>query len=595
MADSTENTQKIIQVAGSITVGELAELLNLSVTTLIGELFKNGIMATINQKIDFETATIIVEELGLDVILEKKEVASGPVRQGHSLSDKAVERPPIVAVMGHVDHGKTSLLDAILDTKTVAGEAGGITQHISAYQVEKSGRTITLLDTPGHEAFAALRQHGATLTDVVVIVVAADDGVKPQTVEAIRFAREANAKIVVAINKMDKETANPQLVKTQLATEHNLNPEEWGGDVIMIEVSAKTGNNLDKLLENVLLVADIEELKADEHIGAKGLVIEAHMETGRGSVVGLLVEHGKLHPGQFLVAGTSYGKIRTLLDFKGTTIKEAGPSTPVTVTGFKDLPQFGDEFILVKNEKAARQATIANRLERERQAAETNVTGADILKLMSQKQEAADFNAIVKADVQGSLTSVIDSLRLIDTKGAVTLRIVGSGVGNITENDVHLAATEGTVIYGFNVELPPAVKRQAARDKVEVRIYKVIYELLDNAKASMEALIAPEVVETQTGTLTIKGIFRTLKDEVICGGEVTSGKVVPGTLARVIRGGEALAEVEVTKVQRNQIEAKEVFEGDMCGMSLKTNKKLVLEIDDKLELFSRELVKRTLA
>lgn len=593
--NTADNTQKVIQVAGSITVGELAELLNLSVTTLIGELFKNGIISTINQKIDFETATIIVEELGIDVVLEKKEVASGPTRQEHELSDKAVERPPIVAVMGHVDHGKTSLLDAVLETKTVDGEAGGITQHISAYQVEKNGRKITLLDTPGHEAFAALRQHGATLTDVVVIVVAADDGVKPQTVEAIRFAREANAKIVVAINKMDKETANPQLVKTQLATEHGLNPEEWGGDVIMIEVSAKTGSGIDKLLENVLLVADIEELKADEHVAAKGLVIEAHMETGRGSVVGLLVEHGKLHPGQFLVAGTSYGKIRTLLDFKGASLKEAGPSTPVTVTGFKDLPQFGDEFVLVKSEKEARQATVANRMERERQAAETNVTGADILKLMNQQHEAADFNVIVKADVQGSLTSVVDSLRLIDTKGAVTLRIVGSGVGNISENDVHLAATEGTVIYGFNVDLPPAVKRQAARDKVEVRIYKVIYELLDNAKASMEALIAPEVVETQTGALTIKGVFRTLKDEVICGGEVTSGKIVPGVMARVIRKDEVLAEVEVTKVQRNQVEAKEVFEGDMCGLSLKTNKKLALEIDDKLELFTRELVKKTLS
>lgn len=594
MADSTDNTEKVIQVAGSITVGELAELLNLSITTLIGELFKNGIIATINQKIDFETATIIVEELGLDVTLEKKEVASGPVREEHHLSDKAVERPPIVAVMGHVDHGKTSLLDAVLETKAVDGEAGGITQHISAYQVEKGGRKITLLDTPGHEAFAALRQHGATLTDVVIIVVAADDGVKPQTVEAIRFAREANAKIVVAINKMDKETANPQLVKTQLATEHNLNPEEWGGDIIMVEVSAKTGNGIDKLLENVLLVADIEELKADEHVPAKGLVIEAHMETGRGSVVGLLVEHGKLHPGQFLVAGTSYGKIRTLLDFKGKAIKEAGPSTPVTVTGFKELPQFGDQFNLVKTEKEARQATVSNRLERERQAAETNVTGADILKLMNQQHDAADFNVIVKADVQGSLTSVVDSLRLIDTKGAVTLRIVGSGVGNISENDVHLAATEGTVIYGFNVDLPPAVKRQAARDKVEVRLYKVIYELLDNAKDSMEALIAPEVVETQTGTLTIKGVFRTLKDEVICGGEVTSGKIVPGVTARVTRKNEVLAEVEVTKVQRNQVEAKEVFEGDMCGLSLKTNKKLVLEIDDKLELFTRELVKKTL-
>lgn len=589
-----DGTQKVIQVAGSVTVGELAELLNLPVTTLIGELFKNGIIATINQKIDFETATIIVEELGIEVKLEKKEVAAGPARQEHTLSDKAVERPPIVAVMGHVDHGKTSLLDAILETKTVDGEAGGITQHISAYQVNRNGRKITLLDTPGHEAFAALRQHGATLTDVVIIVVAADDGVKPQTIEAIRFAREANAKIVVAINKMDKETANPQLVKTQLATEHNLNPEEWGGDTIMVEVSAKTGLNLDKLLESVLLIADMEELRADEHIQAKGLVIEARTEIGRGSVVGLLVEHGRLHPGQYLVAGTAYGKIRTLLDFKGQAIKEAGPSTPVTVTGFKDLPQFGDQFDLVKTEKEARQATVANRLERERQAAETNVTSADILKLMNQAHEAADLNVIVKADVQGSLTSVLDSLRLIDTQGAVNLRIVGSGVGNISENDVHLAATEGTVIYGFNVDLPPAVKRQAARDKVEVRLYKVIYELLDNAKESMEALIAPEVVETEIGTLKIKGVFRTLKDEVICGGEVTSGKIMPNLTARVLRGKEQLAEVEVTKVQRAQSEVKEVFEGDMCGLSLKTNKKLLIEIDDRLEVFTRELVKKTL-
>ena len=587
--------EKIVHIADAITVGELAETLNLPVTNLVGELFKNGIMATINQKIDFETASIIVGELGLDVELERRESTLGSTRQEHILSDAAVERPPIVAVMGHVDHGKTSLLDAVLDTKTAAGEAGGITQHISAYQVVRDGRKITLLDTPGHEAFAALRQHGATLTDVVIIVVAADDGVKPQTIEAIRFAREANAKIVVAINKMDKETANPQLVKTQLASEHHLNPEEWGGDTIMVEVSAKTGAGIDKLLESVLLIADLEELKADEDVPAEGLVIEAHTESGRGSVVGLLVEHGKLHPGQYLVAGTSYGKIRTLLDFKGASLKEAGPSTPVTVTGFKDLPQFGDQFRLVKTEKEARQATVANRLEREREAASTNVTSADLLKMMNQKHEASEFNVIVKADVQGSLTSVVDSLRLIETQGQVDLHIVGSGVGNISENDVHLAADENTVIYGFNVDLPPAVKRQAARDKVQVRLYKVIYELLDDAKRSMEELLAPKVVETEVGKLTIKGVFRTLKDEVICGGEVTSGKITPGLRARVKRGDEQLAEVEVEKVQRQQAEAKEVFEGEMCGLSLKTEKKLQLEEGDKLEFFTRETVKRTLS
>lgn len=587
--------EKVVVVSGSITVGELAETLNLPVTTLIGELFKNGIVATINQRIDFETAQIIVEELGLDVEIQKKE-AEVAERKVHQLSDKAVERPPIVAVMGHVDHGKTSLLDAILETKAVEGEAGGITQHISAYQTVRKNRSITLLDTPGHEAFAALRQHGATLTDVVVIVVAADDGVMPQTVEAIRFAQTANAKIVVAINKMDKESANPGLVKGQLA-ERGVVPDDkvWGGDVPMVEVSAKTGMGVDELLDTVLLVADMEELKADNDVPAEGLVIESHMEMGRGSVVGLLVEQGELKPGHFLVAGTAYGKVRTLLDFRGKPLKVAGPSTPVTVTGFKELPQFGDVFTIVKNEKAARQATEQARIQRERDAASTNVTGADLLKMMSQKHESQDLNVVVKADVQGSLTSVIDSLRLVDTGGEITLRIIGSGVGNISENDIRLATgSDNTIIYGFNVDMPPAVKRLAMRDKVQVRMYKVIYELLDDARQSMEQMLAPEVVETEIGKLTIKGVFRTLKDEVIAGGEVTTGKVVPNVLVRVKRGDERLAEVEITKVQRQQQEAKEVFEGEMCGISLKTTKKLLLEEGDKLEFFTRELVKRTL-
>lgn len=588
--------EKVLTIADSITVGELAEALDLSVTTLVGELFKNGIAATINQRIDFETATIIVEELGLDVELEKKSSeAEAPVRRVHELTDKAVDRPPIVAVMGHVDHGKTSLLDAIMEQKVVEGEAGGITQHISAYQTIRNGRPITLLDTPGHEAFAALRQHGAALTDVVIIVVAADDGVKPQTVEAIRFARSANAKIVVAINKIDKDTANSQLVKTQLATEHNLNPEEWGGDTVMVEVSAKTGKNIDKLLDMVLLVADLEELKADVEIPAEGLVIEAHMETGRGAVVGLLIEQGTLKVGHFLVAGKSYGKVRTLLDFAGKPLKSAGPSTPVTITGFKELPEFGDYFEAVATEKEARARTVEARIEGERNAASTNTTSADLLKRMTQQEEVEDFNVIVKADVQGSLTSVMDSLRLIDTSGQVGLRIVSSGVGNITENDVRLAMDNKTVIYGFNVELPPAVKRLATRERAEVRLYRVIYELLDDARASMEALLAPEVVETEIGKLKVLGVFRTLKELTIAGGEVTSGKINAGLLVRAKRGDEVIGEAEVTSVQREKTEAKEVFEGDVCGLSLKTTRKLALEEGDTLEFFTRELVQRKLA
>ncbi len=586
--------EKIVTIADSVTVGELAETLGLPVTTLIGELFKNGIAATINQRLDFETAQIIVEELKLDAQLKRKQASAESLRHVHQLSDHAVVRPPIVAVMGHVDHGKTSLLDAILDKKTVESEAGGITQHISAYQAERRGRMITLLDTPGHEAFAALRQHGATLTDVVIIVVAADDGVKPQTIEAIRFARSAHAKIVVAINKIDKDTANPQLVKTQLASEHGLNPEEWGGDTVMVEVSAKTGQNLDKLLDMVLLVADMEDLRADEDVPAEGLVIEAHMETGRGAVVGLLVEHGQLKPGHYLVAGTSYGRVRTLQDFRGQAVKSAGPSMPVNVTGFKELPQFGEAFEIAKNEKEARHKASHTKLEQEKLAATTNVTSADILKMMNQKHDAQEFNVVVKADVQGSLTSVIDSLKLIKTNGQVDLRVVGSGVGNISENDVHMAVGEHTVIYGFNVDIPPAVKRLAAREKVEVRCFRVIYELLDDAKASMELLLAPEVVETEVGALAVKGVFRTMREEVIAGGEVLHGKVTKGVLARVKRGDQQIAEVEVTSVQRQQQEAKEVFTGELCGISMKTAKKLTLEVGDKLELFTRELVKKTL-
>ena len=591
--------EKVITVPDMITVGELAATLDLPVTQVVGELFKNGIIATVNQRIDFETAVIIVEELGLDVELQQKEANNEPAPKAvREVSANASERPPIVAVMGHVDHGKTSLLDAILDMKVVSGEAGGITQHISAYQTERNGRRITLLDTPGHEAFGALRQHGAALTDVVIIVVAADDGVKPQTVEAIKFAQNANAKIVVAITKADKDTANVERVKAQLASEQHLNPEEWGGDTVMVDVSSKTGHNLDKLLDLVLLFADLEELKAETKIPAEGLVIESHMETGRGAVVSVLVEHGELKPGQFIVAGTTYAKIRTLQDYAARPIKTAGPSTPATITGFKEVPSFGDPFVAVANEKAARTLAATHRIEHEREAVTSNVTGSDLLRMMNKQTETQDVNVIVKADVQGSLTSVTDSLKLLENE-ELNVRILSSGVGNISENDIRRAAGTGdgsgnAIVYGFNVQLPPAVKQLAAREKVSVRIFKVIYELLDDVRVVMEDLLSPEVVETETGELKVLGVFRTTKDAIICGGEVLKGKVVPGTLARVVRNKEKISEVEVSKVQRQQQEAKEVFEGEQCGLELKLQSRLVIEENDRLEFFTRELKKRTL-
>ena len=586
--------EKKLIVADMITVGELAEKLNLPVTNLVGELFKNGIAATVNQRIDFETAQIIIEELGLDVELEKQEKADvGVAKAKRELSDDAVTRPPIVAVMGHVDHGKTTLLDAILGIKVADGEAGGITQHISAYQTTRKNRSITLLDTPGHEAFSALRQHGAVLTDVVIIVVAADDGVKPQTVEAIKFAQAANAKIVVAINKIDKETADSNRVKSQLASEHNLNPEEWGGDTIMVDVSAKAGTNIDKLLDMVLLVADLEDLKAETDIPAEGLVIEAHMEQGRGSVVKVLVEHGALNVGDYIVAGGSYGKVRTLLDYAGKPIKEAGAATPAIVTGIKILPQFGDLFTVEQNEKSARLLAEKNATEAKKDTASTNITSSDLLQLMNKKRDVQQVNIIVKADVQGSLTSVNDSVRLLENNELV-VRIVSSGAGDISENDVRRAATSNAVVYGFNVQLSPAVKRLAMREKVSIRIFKVIYELLDDIRETMESLLEPEVIETDFGTLKIKGVFRTTRSAIICGGEVTKGKAVPNSLARIKRDGEQIAEAEVTSVQRQQQEVKEVFEGELCGLSLKTQSKLEIEEGDRVEFFKRELKKRTL-
>ncbi|NCU29872.1 translation initiation factor IF-2 [Candidatus Saccharibacteria bacterium] len=585
---------KTVQVPDMVTVGELAQTLDIPVTKLVGELFKNGIVATINQQIDTETAQIIVDELGLDVQLEAEEVGPIVKESQHELSEFAVERPPIVAVMGHVDHGKTTLLDAILDTKVQEGEAGGITQHISAYQTMRNGRSITLLDTPGHEAFAALRQHGAILTDVVIIVIAADDGVKPQTVEAIKFAQSANAKIVVAITKSDKDTANIDRVKAQLASEYNMNPEEWGGDTLMVDVSAKTGHNLDKLLDLVLLVADIEELKADVDVPAEGLVIESHMETGRGPVVSMLVDHGELKPGQFVVSGTTYAKVRTLIDYAGRPIKLAGPATPATVTGFKEIPSFGDRFVVAKNEKTARNLVEKHRLNQQHEAVHSRVTGADLLRMMNKSDETQDINVVVRADVQGSLTSVTDSLKLMENE-ELNMRIISTGVGNITENDVRLAQSADAIIYGFNVKLPPTVKRMAMRVKVSVRIFNVIYELLDDVKEVMESKLAPEVVESVVGTLRIMAIFRTTRDSVICGGEVLSGKITPSALARVVRDKtEVIAEVEVKHVQRQQQEAKEVFEGEQCGLELKTKSKIQLVEGDRLELFTRELKTRHL-
>ncbi|MGB4967248.1 MAG: translation initiation factor IF-2 [Candidatus Saccharimonadales bacterium] len=581
-----------IEIDEHITVGALAEVLRLPVSKLIGELFKNGIMATINERLDYDTAQIIVGELGLDVELTKKVVHVEPVKRAKTEHGaNAVERPPVVAVMGHVDHGKTSLLDAIRGAEVAKGEAGGITQHISAYQIKHKDRLITLLDTPGHEAFAAIREHGAHLTDIVVIVVAADDGVKPQTIEAIRFARKAGVRIVVAINKIDKEGANENQVKQQLS-EQELLVEEWGGDIVAVPVSAKTKQGLPELLDMLLLITDVEELKADATAPARGLIIEAHVERGRGPIAHALIEEGTLKVGDFVVAGGSYAKVRNLESADHIPLKSAGPSTPVIISGFKTLPEFGDSFAIVKNERAARDQTETAAAERA-SLQRSDISGSEMLRLISRKDKLQELPILIKADVQGSLTSVIDSLKTIDTD-EVAVRVVGSSVGVVNENDIHMAHSAGAIIYGFNTSVASNIKRIASRDQVSIRLYNVIYELIDDVKAELSALLAPELVEHEIGSLEIKGIFKTTKTEVICGGEVKSGKLVAPAEARIFRGKTQLGEAKLKGLKRGPNNATDLIEGELGGLDLATTGRLDLEIGDKITFYTLETKQRTL-
>lgn len=584
---------KIIEIDELITVGKLAELLSLPVTQVIGELFKNGVMATVNEKIDYDTAQIIVGELDVDVELAKKQHEAQPARVKKEVSDKARVRPPVVAMMGHVDHGKTSLLDAIRGTEDVKGEAGGITQHLSAYQIDHNGKSITFLDTPGHEAFAALREHGARLTDLVVIVIAADDGIKPQTLEAIRFAKQAGVKMIVAANKMDKPEADINRLKQQLS-ENGLMPEDWGGDTIIMPVSAKTKVGINELLDMVILVAEVEELKADYEGPANGLVIESHMEQGMGPVAEMMVEQGTLKTGDYIVIGDTYGKVKTLQTTDGKSIVSAGPSTPVIVSGLKALPDFGEEFSIVANEKLAKTQSSQTAQEAKDTSGGGSTSSSEFLRIISRANKLTELNIVVKADVQGSLTSVIDSLKTLDTD-EVAVKVVSSGVGVVSENDIHTAHTAGAIIYGFHVDLPTSIKRLANRDKVPIRLYTVIYELIDDVKKELEALLAPEVIEKEQGELAVRGVFKITKTEVICGGEVLKGKLVAPSLAKVYRDKVLVAEeVEIVKLQRGPQEVKEVQAGEMCGLSFKTDKRVEVQEGDRIQLFTRETKTRTL-
>lgn len=587
MAETTSTVK--VEVAPVVGVGEFADKLGLPVTRIISELMKNGVMATINEQIDFDTATIIGGDLGFEVVPEAVEEPTGPAK---SLGEGEGEaRPPVVAVMGHVDHGKTSLLDAIRQTDVVSGEAGGITQHIGAYQIKRKERWITFLDTPGHEAFSAIRAHGARLTDVAIIVVAADDGVKPQTREAIRYAKEAGNQIVIAINKIDKEGADSNRVRQELS-ELELVPEEWGGNTVMVDVSAKAGQNIDKLLDMVLLVADIEQQRARPDGPAEGVVIESHLETGRGPVATVLIQHGQLRVGDYIVAGDTYAKVRNLEDWHSKRIKQANPGMPAVVTGFKAVPAFGNVFFAVDSEKLARDRAVSSA----RQASIKSmvkvkkIDASDLADAIT-AGKVNELNVVIKADVQGSLESVMSSLDEM-RNDEVAVKVISSGLGDISESDINFAQAAGALVVGFNVSMGSAVKQLANREHVQIRLYKVIYELLDDMRLALSQMLAPEIIEVPVGALKILGVFKTTKTAVICGGEMTDGKVEPGVQVRVIRDKETVATGKIERVQKEQNQVKEAVEGEQCGLNVAINS--AIEIDDRLEFFRTETRQRTL-
>jgi translation initiation factor IF-2 len=586
MADE-QTTTETIQLPEVIAVGEFATRLQVPVTKVIGELMRNGVMATINEQIDFDTAAIIGSDLGFTIEPEAKEEPTAKVKLAEGEGEL---RPPVVAVMGHVDHGKTSLLDAIRNADVASGEAGGITQHIGAYQIKRKDRWITFLDTPGHEAFSAIRAHGAKMTDVAIIVVAADDGVKPQTKEAIKHAQDAGVQLVIAINKVDKEGADTNRVKQELS-ELQLIPEEWGGSTVTVEVSAKSGQNIEQLLDMVLLVADLEDLRAEPKGPVTGFVIESHLDTGRGPVATVLVQNGTLRLNDYIVAGDTFAKVRNLEDWHGKRIKEAAPGMPAVVTGFKTVPNFGSLIIQKDNEKDAKDSTTTAKRNLSIKSMVRAKIGVEELSNAITAGQVNELNVVVKADVQGSLESLLESLAEIKNE-EVAVKVVSSGVGDVGESDIATASAAGAMVLGFNVGISSAVKQVANREQVKVQLYKVIYELLDDIRAILSQMLAPEILEIEAAQLEILGVFKTTKTLVICGGQVKSGKIEPKLQIKVLHGGEEVGRGNLTNLQKEKQEAKEVVEGEQCGLSVATT--APIEIGDTLVFFKTETRARTL-
>jgi len=579
-----------VKIPDEITVGELASRMKKTAGEVIKCLMKNGVLAAINQVIDFDTAEFVAVEMGCKVEKEITVTIEERIIDDHQdTAEELVTRAPVVVVMGHVDHGKTSTLDAIRKTSVTSGEAGGITQHIGAYTVDVNGNMVTFLDTPGHAAFTSMRARGAKSTDIAILVVAADDGIMPQTIESINHAKAAEVPIIVAINKMDKPEANPDRIKQQL-TEHELIPEEWGGDTVIVPISAKTGMGLDELLEMVILTAEVQELKANPNRRAKGTVIEARLDKNRGPIATLLVQNGTLNQGDIVIAGTSVGRVRVMTNDKGRTVKTAGPSVPVEITGLAEVPAPGDEFNAVTDERMAREL-----VEQRKQAAKDAAANAlqkvtlDNLFAKMQEGEMKELPLIVKADVQGSAEAIKASLEKISNE-EVRVRVIHAGVGAINESDILLASTAGAIIVGFNVRPDAGAQASAQRTEVDMRFYRVIYDAIDEIEAAMKGMLAPTYQEAVIGHAEVRMTYKVSAIGTIAGCMVKDGKVTRDAQVRVLRDNIVIHEGEVGSLQRFKDAAKEVTAGYECGMSiLKFND---IKEGDIFECFVMEEVKR---
>ena len=554
-----------IELSGPLTVKELAEKMGREVSEIIKKLMMLGVMATINQEIDVETAMVLAEDFGVEVVEVEPEQDPTEIIEIEDSPESLVARPPVVTIMGHVDHGKTSLLDVIRSTNVTASEAGGITQHIGAYQVRYEGNKITFLDTPGHEAFTAMRLRGAQSTDIAVLVVAADDGVMPQTIEAINHAKSAEVPIIVAINKMDKPGANPDHVRQQLS-EHGLLPEEWGGDTIMVPVSAKQRQGIEDLLETILLVAEVQELKANPNRKAQGIVIEAQLDKGRGPVCTVLVQKGSLRVGETILAGVAYGKVRAMTNERGEKVKVARPSMPVEILGLSDVPQAGEVMFAVDDNEA--RSIAEKRIEKQRiteMNAKTKVTLDDLFNQM-QQGELKDLNIIIKGDVQGSVEALRQSLEGIKNP-EVRINIIHSAVGAINESDVMLASASGAIIIGFNVRPDANVRKEAEKESVDLRTYRVIYDAINEIEAAMRGMLTPEFKEVILGRAEVRQVISTPK-AIVAGSYVTEGKITNNSEIRLIRDGIVIHEGHIDSLRRFKDEVKEVATSFECGISL---------------------------